>query len=387
MAFDTTGTYIQVTGATTAVPGAVVQSSIWNSIHTDLGGALTQYMQEFIAQPSNRNIIWMNGSFEIWQRTTGLSPVVNLTSPVISYTADRWYALIDVNEDSTINGVAGLVSQSNFAYRFRRNAGQTGTASSMLGFPFGQDEVIAMKGKNVTLSFLVKAGANWSPASGTLTMFLFTGTGAGGAARRANVPYTGELTPISTTVNLTPGGPTIAVAVNSTITIPTNITQAELAFLWNPTGTAGAADDFTIDDIQLEVQNSPSTWIATAYDRIPFPQMLQGCKRHYQKTFDYAVFPGAGSGRGNALSVIAGAASRTGIYWRYPVEVRGTGTIGLFNPDGGSANWQNTVSGASSTSTVDTSTQDSKGVFILSATVTAIDQVLIIHAQQAAGIT
>src|SRR4029077_16398173 len=256
MAFDTTGTYIQVTGATTAVPGAVVQSSIWNSIHTDLGGALTQYMQEFIAQPANRNILWMNGSFEVWQRGSGDTSVISVAASTALYTVDRYILGAQAGQDSTVAAVTGLITQSKLGARVRRTAGQTGTGQMYFTYPLDTDEVFRMKGKFITITFLVQAGANWSPTSGTLFINLYTGTAAGGPAQRGLTPYTGEVNPLSAAVNLTPGGAIVTISINSSAIVPTNATQAEFSIIWNPTGTAGAADDFTIDDVQIEVQNA-----------------------------------------------------------------------------------------------------------------------------------
>lgn len=385
MSFDSGGTYIQVTGATTAQPGLTVFSSTWNNIHTDFGGALSQYMQNYISQPSSRNLLWMNGGFEVWQRTTGNSPSFTLLANNITYTADRWYAASGLNQDLTVSGVTPLNNQSQFAARVRRTAGQTGTTSIVFAYPLSGDELNLMKGKLVTLSFLVKAGANFSPASGTLTAFLFTGTG-GAAAKRNVTPYPGEAIPINFVMNLTPGGATVAMSVTSSSTIATNISQAEISFIFLPTGTAGAADDFTIDDVQLEVQNSPNIWVPTAYDRISFPQMLRGCKRFYQKTNDYGVFPFSGAGRQNALTLESSSVSKAGLYWRFPVEMRTSPVIGAFNPAGSGINWINITTGSSVPVTVETSTANSKGVFLIAATVTAADCELMIHAAADGGI-
>lgn len=386
MPLSASGFYIQVTGATTAAPGDVIRSSTWNNTYGDIGNGLTQYMQEFISQPSNRNLMWMNGGFEVWQRTTGLSPVVNILSNTLVYIADRWFHAVSANQDSTISGQPGLTSQSNFSARFRRNAGQTGTALTITSYTFDIDEIYRMRGKFVSLRMLIQAGANFSPSSGTFFIQLFTGTGATSPARRAGVPYTGELTPLNVTLNLTPGAVALDVNLTSASAIGTNITQAELMFLWAPVGTAGAADDVTIDDVQLEVQNSPNTWLSTSYDRATFPEMLEGCKRYYQKTVAYGSFPGAPAGRINALQVISAAASRIGIFWKYPIEVRATGTVGLFNTDAVGTNWFFTSVGASAQSTVDTSTQGTKGVFIYSNTANGVDTLAVIQAQIDASI-
>jgi len=42
MPYDSSGTYTPPTGATTAAPGQVIRSALWNTIFTDLSAALTQ---------------------------------------------------------------------------------------------------------------------------------------------------------------------------------------------------------------------------------------------------------------------------------------------------------------------------------------------------------
>lgn len=386
MPFNSSGVYTQVTGAVTAVAGQTIQSAVWNAIHADIGNSLTQAMQEFITQPSNRNIAWMNGGMEIWQRGSDTSSNFSVVASNTAYTVDRWYLQTGVNQASTVAAITpGLVNQSRIAARIRRTAAQTGTTQMFFAYPLDTDEIIRCRGKNVTLTFTVQAGANWSPTSGFLGVVVFTGTGAS-PAKRGGTPYTGEVLPINSGINLTPGGAVVTTAFSSSVLFPTNATQAEITFYWTPTGTAGAADDFTIDDVQLEVQNATTTWIPTVYDRLDLFTMLEGCKRHYQKTQALGTFAIGGCGRANALEVIANATSRTGIFWQYPVELRATATPTSFNPDGVSANWQNITSGASSTATFDTSVTGSKAVFVLSATASAVDQTLIIHLSVDAGI-
>lgn len=383
MSYNAAGTYVQVTGATNAQPGLTVFSSTWNNIHTDIGGALTQYMQQFITQSGNRNLLWMNGGFEVWQRTTGNAPGFTLLANNTTQVADRWYLTSGINQAMTVTGVTGLVNTSRFACRVRKTAGETGTQTIIFAYTLDVDEINAMKGKFVTLTFLIKAGANYS---GAISAILFTGTGGGGPAKRNFTPYTGEVLAINSTPTLTPGGSTVTITATSSAQIATNITQAEVSFLYTPVGTAGAADDYTIDDVQLEVQNSAGTFVPTAFDRQAFSVMLRGCKRFYQKTLDYSVFPFSGGGRGSALAFISGAAARCGVYWRFPIEMRASPTIGLFNPDAGGINWVNITAASSIAPTVETSTQSTKGVFILSATVTAIDNECLIHSVADASI-
>jgi hypothetical protein len=46
MSFNSGGVYTPASGATTAAPGQVIQSAVWNSIFTDLSSALTLLGQQ-----------------------------------------------------------------------------------------------------------------------------------------------------------------------------------------------------------------------------------------------------------------------------------------------------------------------------------------------------
>src|SRR4029077_2883211 len=357
MGFNSQGAYAQIAGAITAAPGQTIQSAVWNAIHTDLGLALSQGIQEFMYSPANRNLLWMNGGLEVWQRGADSTSNFSVLAANTAYTVDRWYLTTGANQNSTVSFQSGLVSQSRSSARVQRTNGQTGTTTIYFAYPLDTDEIIRMRGKNVTLTFTIQAGANWSPTSGTIGVAIPIGTGAT-PAKRGGTPYAGEVFVINTAFNLTQGGASVTIAVNSSVTVPTNGTQAEVIFYCNPIGTAGANDWFQIDDVQLEVNAAPNfTWIPTAYDRMTFPQMLEGCKRHYQKTPPLGTFAAQACGRPGSLMVISNAASRVGIYWSYPVEIRATGTITAFNPDGANNNWQNITAAATSAATIDTSTQ------------------------------
>src|SRR5262249_1338777 len=148
------------------------------------------------------------------------------------------------------------------------------------------DECAMIQGQIVALSFTAKAGANFSPPGGTLAVFLAAGTGT---PVKQTAGYTNQTLPI----NQTSGA---ALTTSETryffvsSTIPTTQTQAEVLFTWAPSGTAGADDSFTIDDVQLEILPSATSPIA-GFERWPFERMLAACKRHFRKTFPYSVAP------------------------------------------------------------------------------------------------
>jgi len=384
-----TGTvYSNVAGATTAVAGQTVQSAVWNNIHTDIGNALTQSYSQTVNMQDFRNIMYMNGSFDVWQRTNGgTSASIAVAQNTTAYTADRWYITTGATQASTISAILNTGVASQLACNIARNTGQTGATAMIFAYPLDSDECVRMHGRRVTFQASTFSGANWSPASGTLTVTLFAGTGAPTKAGAAGVNFAGLSTVFTTSVNI-PVSTAVNLSVTSGAAVPFSTTQAELQFTWTPTGTAGAADTILFDECQLEVNGSPSTWAQTQYDRIPFEICINACKRHYQKTFTYSVAPAQGAGTPGSLTALAVATQRSGFYWSYPVEMRTTAAITTFNPSGASANWQDIVAAVSVAVVVETTnTASQHGIFIYTTTSgSTTNNWLMIQAQADAGI-
>lgn len=318
----TNGVFANVVGATSAAAGQVIQSAVWNNIHGDYSTALNMVMGQMITTPSNRNIAWMNGGFEIWQKGAGSSTSISVAASTTAYTADRWYIATSTNEASTVSARAGLVDESQLCARVQRNSGQTGNGAMFFAYPLDYDEIARCRGNIVNLSFRIRAGANFSPTNGTLSYRVFSGTGAL-PAKRGGTPYAGDNTVITGSVNITTT--TVLVQASSGAIFPVGATQAEIQFTWTPAGTAGTDDYFEVDDVQLENSLSPSTFTMTSYDRIDFAKMLNGCKAYYQKTFAYPVAPNFGGGDFvNSIMTVAQAAASVGFYYIFPFELRDT---------------------------------------------------------------
>lgn len=385
------GTFANVSGASNAAAGQIVQSAVWNDIHEDYSAAFTQLMQQMIAQITNRNILWMNGGFEVWQRGAGASSDISVGAGATAYTADRWYLTTTTGQASTVSAQTGLQSNSQLAARVRRTAAQTGTGVMTFGYPLDTDEVIRMRGNKVTLSFLVQAGANWSPASGTLTAALYVGTGA--VAKRG-AGFTSETTVLSVATNLTAGGAAVEISGTSSAVVPTSSTQAEIQFTWTPVGTAGSADDITIDNVQIECNLSADTYTPMNFDTLDFPSMLAGCKRFYQKTFPYSTAPAAGAGQANNITLIAAAADRVSFFWQFPTEMRSNASVLKYNPvTATSSNFYllTSIAGTVTNSLATTldvtyNTNATKGMFIFTASATAAGAAFFAHLAADAGI-
>ena len=336
MSFSAAGVYTQVSGAVTAAAGQVIQSAVWNNIHTDLGNALTSLGSGLINQPMPRNILSANGCFEIWQRGAGGAASIAVAASTTAYTADRWYIVTGANQAHTVSQQTGLTGTSISGARVQRNAAQTGTGQMVLGYPLDSDEVIRMRGQKVSLRFLAATGADWSPANGTLTCTLYTGTGAVTKAGAGASAFTGATAVVQIAQNLAQSAPSTAYAALSAAIVPGTATQGEVQFTWTPTGTAGANDWFTADNVMVDISAMPAQGFELQFERLPFDFMLGECRRHYWKTFAYGTAPaqgvGAGTGEIMGLAGKAGAAAEA-LFWRNSRPMRATpGTVTLYNP-------------------------------------------------------
>lgn len=379
----TNGVFANVSGATSAAAGQVIQSAVWNAIHADYSTALNMLMGQLINTPSQRNLAWMNGGFEIWQRGAGGSASIALAASTTAYTADRWYLATDANEASVVSAQTGLVDESLLCARVQRNAAQTGVGVMRFAYPLDSDEIAALRGNFVTLSFRARSGALFSPANGTIEIDLYVGTGA--VAKRNSTPYTSETNPINASANLTTN--TALISATSSVIIPTTTTQAEIQISWTPVGTAGATDYFEIDDVQIEAQLSPNTWTPTSYDRLDFPSMLAGCKRHYQKSFLYTVAPAAGGGLENAITVRTTASLALGMFWVMAPELRTDPVVNTYNPVTATSSAWLGINGTSLITASILATQvNTKGIFVFMGTLNASLGLYSIHADADAGI-
>lgn len=375
-------------GATTAAAGQIVQSAVWNAIFSDIQTGFTQVMSQLVSMPTGRNLLGDNGGMEIWQRGAGSSASIAVAASNALYTADRWYLSTGANQAYVVSATTGLTNPSTLAATIQRTAGQTGTGVVIYGYPLDTPEINYARGAKVTLSFVVKAGANWSPTSGTLSYQVVVGTGT---PVKNTVGYTSQSTVLTGGVNLTPGGANTFVSVSSTIVVPITTHQMEVAFFWLPVGTAGTTDAVIIDDVQLEIDYSTATWTPTNFDRQPFDLSLYNCKRHYKKTFDYGVTPAQTGGLLNAIVATSQGNIRFGSQWRYDdneLRVSPTGSVVTYNPQGASANWQDITAAASLAATIDTASvsNNTKAIYVFGATAAATDHQIAIHITASAGI-
>lgn len=375
-------TYTPPTGSENAAPGQVVQSAVWNAIFVDIAAALTQLATQANTTPTWSNILAPNGGFAVWQRGAGNAASIAVGASSTAYTADRWYLTTGANQASIVSAQNGLTSAAPAAHAGKviRNSGQTGVTAIVFGYPLTLDEVSRLRGMTVSLSAAAKAGANWSPASGTFTINLYVGTGTAG---KRGAGFTNETNPLSISTNLAAGASNLAISGTSAGTVATTATQGELQIAWTPVGTAGADDSITFDQFCLVTGS-----IVETFADIPFEESLRMCKRFFRKSFPYGTAPAQNAGLPGALISYTQAAAVCSFYLQFePVEMYATAGVTTYHPSGLSNSWSNGSTGVSVASAVDGAANTGKGCLIYSLnSVSAANDVMYIQYSADAGL-
>ena len=250
----TSGWQLQSNGTTAvwAAP-AITPSSTSTVTNKDLTDSTNKINWPSVA---GKNAI-INGGMDIWQRGTSIALAAS-SSYTSNYTADRWQVgNLAASEACTVSRqtTADTTNLPNIQYaaRVQRNSGQTGLGQITLSQSVETINAIPFAGKQVTLSFYARAGANYSGTTNILNAYLYTGTGTD---QNVNPGYGGNATPIVAAVTLT----TTWQRFTATATLASSITELAPAFFYTPTGTAGTNDYFEITGIQLELGSTATTF-------------------------------------------------------------------------------------------------------------------------------
>ena len=246
--------------------GDVLSASNMN----DIGGTLN-LINPYTA---GKNAI-INGAFNVWQRGTSVA----LAASTAGYTADRWQVIPGAGSASTISRQSTNDTTNlpfiQYCTRVQRNAGQTGATQQAMYQSFESATSTQFVGRSVTLSFYARAGANFSPTSGTLNAAIYSGTGTDQNIGVGG--YTGSVTVASGASNLT----TTWTRYTVTGTVGATATELSPYFYWTTVGTAGANDYVEITGIQLEI-GSTATAFQTASGTIGGELAL--CRYYYRRT-------------------------------------------------------------------------------------------------------
>jgi hypothetical protein len=224
----------------------------------------------------------INSAMQVWQRGTSISLAA---SSGATYLADRWLTTTAANQACTVSrqvtGDTTNLPSIQYALRYQRNSGQTGTGNLILINPFETINSIPFAGKAVTLSFYARSGANYSATSSALTVKLDSGTGTD---QNPFAGYTGAATVCTSTATLT----TTWQRFTATGTVSATATELNIQAIFTPTGTAGANDYYEITGVQIDVGSVAlpfRTYAATIQGE------LSACQYYYQKSYSTGVNP------------------------------------------------------------------------------------------------
>ncbi len=292
---------------------------------------------------SNKNAV-INGDFNIWQRGVSFVSVVDQ-----QYTADRWlYAksgamVHDISRSTDVPTVAqaGRV----FNYSLLIDCQTIDSSISATDFCVIEQRIegynfLPIAQRPLTLSFWVKAtkiGIHCAYIKNT------GGDKAYVAEFTINASDTWEFktinfpaTPSAGTWNYTNG---IGLFVGFTLACGSNLQT--IAGAWQNNGAIGssnqvnacdsASNNFRICGVQLE-----SGSIATDFEQRSINHELTLCQRYYEKSYNFAVNPGAITAEGSY--VYTGQNAQTGhSTFKFSVPKRSVPSISIYSPNTGSA--------------------------------------------------
>ena len=259
----------------------------------DLSGTFNNVATSY-GQAAGKNAV-INSAFQVAQRGTSISLAANTRS----YTLDRWDALTNPSQACTISrqatGDTTNLPNIQYAARFQRNSGQTGTGVVYFAYSFETINSIPFAGKTVTFSFYARAGANYSSSGNALSASVATGTGTDQAILGG---YTGTLTPITVNATLT----TTWQRFSGTATLSSSLNEMCIYFNYAPTGTAGANDWFEVTGVQLEAGSIATPFQTASGGSIQ--SELAMCQRYYYRQGGAGVYQTVAFGMGVAGGVI-----------------------------------------------------------------------------------
>jgi hypothetical protein len=316
-----------------------VSSIAGNTGAFTLGNGLSNSTNIISQLAEGSNIAEANGGFEIWQIGTSIA-VVASTTPYCG--PDRWSLYTGATQASVVSRQAGIVNGSRYAAKILRNSGQTGTGVLTFEFGLTTDEVTRCQGQLLALSFTAKAGANWSPTSGTLSCGVYFGTGA---ARRRITSFVSETNPITGTINLTTSAAQKVVIGSGAAGAA--VTQGSITFNWTPVGTAGADDSFTIDDVRLDIIPSGTTAYSPPVEHLDHGAYFLQCRQTYRQSYVEGTVPGTVTATAQITYIAPATGGEALPAFAYTPSMISAPTVTYFSPATGAGGAIRNATGAS----------------------------------------
>ena len=250
---------LAVPNPSTAAAGAKQTATTWNK---DVRDAVN-YLLALQGGLGRRNFL-KNPRMDLWQRGTSFA----IPASTKTYTADRWVAYRAAT-GSTVSRQTGPTGQS-YGLRYQRDPGNTSTATMRILQALPTANSLPMAGQVVSLRINLAAGANFSPAGGTVSLIVTTGTGTD---QDPVTTWTGTADALSITQAVTTGSTDY---VFDNVIIPANTNQVKVEASWVPVGTAGANDWCQLNGVQV------SAGSMAGFEQIPPEQNLAECQAFYR---------------------------------------------------------------------------------------------------------
>lgn len=197
----------------------------------------------------------INGGFDVWSINTTFSNVSG--SLAVAEVADRWNLIQPGTASNSVSRQNALGSFAQYGLRFGRPNGSSSTEPLRLAQLLQTELAFRVKGSTVTLSLTLTAGADFS--GGSVSIILATGTGIAEALTGiAANSWTGQSNVIIASQAIT----TSATRYQFTATLPSNMSEFGIQIAYSPSGTAGANDWVQVENVQLEVAASATSFAA-----------------------------------------------------------------------------------------------------------------------------
>jgi hypothetical protein len=256
----------------TLVNSGTVNVATANQLLVDLGVGDAAHLAAFYAllvgsgslSSRRKNV---NGGFDIWQR--GAGPFTPAASTV-TYGCDQWWSVRAGVTNFSVSQQAGTLG--HYAFKLQRTAADASLVAISCGHTIESSKCYTAAGKTCTYSFSVKAGANFSGSNLAVAVHTGTGVDQGSAAQSAGT-WTGWAATLNTTQAIT----TTLTRYSFSVAIPAGTKEIGLFFSWVPTGTAGADDSITLEEVQFEVGS------LTSFEDVDTAVEVVKCQRYYER--------------------------------------------------------------------------------------------------------
>jgi hypothetical protein len=264
-----------------------------------------------VAYTAGKNVL-INGGFQFWQRGT--------SSAGTAYLADRWYSALISGTGTFAQESTVVPTGSIYSQKFTAGA----LAQPAIYQAVETLNAIRYAGQTMTVSAKVAASTS---VGFTADVQYSTSTDNGVTGTWTSITATsgGTATATSTTF----------VSISGVYAIPSTAKSLRVRLFTTSTIAIGVVVYF--GQIQLE-QGSTATAFQTATGTIQGE--LAACQRYYQKSFPQGTAPAQNAGKTGVpyfCLVLTGALNQTIGGIRFPVNMRITPTVTIYNPDAANA--------------------------------------------------